>query len=343
VVGAGGGRVQAEQQVRRGGQVAAGPVGLEQQRRGVPGVGPAQQPLPGPGLLRALLDLTEHCRRQRPDVQPAQGGVQRRQHRRRRLGQCLRDSAQHVAQLRHHRGGVLVVAGDVPDDQRGVPVLGDERVVPVPTDLGVGSRRLVAHRNLQTVRLRRGGQQTALQRLRQPPAHPGGLPLGPLRQDPVQRLPGQRRQRLQQLPVGRPPVVPAGGRHRQRPEHCAAGAQRHRRRPLRPGPLVQLGCAREQRQGGRPVGQEVRGAGLRGVHHRQREAERQHRHLSLHVLVQEAGRAQRPDLLGVRLGEDRPAERDIGSTSIAGRWALGKSELVGTRTRCTSEAWLTGS
>ena len=65
----------------------------------------------------------------------------------------VRDAAEHVADLAHRGGRVLVVTGDVADDQRRGAV-DEERVVPVPADGGGGRRRQVAHDDLQVVGLR---------------------------------------------------------------------------------------------------------------------------------------------------------------------------------------------
>ena len=159
-------RCHAEQHVRRPLQQARGPVGLEQQRGRVTGVGPAQDAGGSRHAGRRLLHPGHDRGGQGRDPGLAQCAVERAEH---LVGiaavECRGDAAEHVPQLPRHSGRGPVVAGDVADDERRVTFGGDERVVPVAADLHLLCRGPVADGDLEMLELRGTGQQRPLEAL----------------------------------------------------------------------------------------------------------------------------------------------------------------------------------
>ncbi|GAB2678201.1 hypothetical protein GCM10027194_08010 [Thalassiella azotivora] len=101
------------------------------------------------------------------DAQAAHRVVQPREDLRGRAVGVVADPAQQAADLRHRRRGLRVVSDDVADHEHRRAVGLDERVVPVAADLRGLRGRLVAHRDVEVVGLRRRREEPPLQALRE--------------------------------------------------------------------------------------------------------------------------------------------------------------------------------
>lgn len=111
VVGAVGGGEESEQQVRLAGERLDAPVGVAQQRREVPGVGPGEPPQAACAVLLGLLYAGQDGGGERVDLQAGHLLLERGQDDRRRLLQEVGGRAHEIADAGHGRGGGSVVPG----------------------------------------------------------------------------------------------------------------------------------------------------------------------------------------------------------------------------------------
>ena len=217
---------------------------------------PAQHPPPGGIRRRGLFEGGDQHGGQRAEAQPREGPVGALQRRGRTVAVVVRQGAHGAAQLRHGRGRVDGVPGDVADDQQHRAVRLEEGVVEVPTDERVPARRPVADSDVEVVGARRRGQQTPLQRL-------GDLQLAAVEPGVVQRHPGSAGDLHSRLDLTRRQRGPAaGGDERQRTDGLAVDDQRHE----------------QERAGGQPIpGGPDRLAGQRRTAERRMPAGQLHR------------------------------------------------------------------
>ena len=149
----------------RRGQVDDRAVGQQQHRVRMTGRRPAEPPDARGPLRGVLLDPADQRRRHRRDGQADQRVVDPAQHLGRLLQPVEGDPPDQRLDLAHRRGGLDVVAHDVADDQHGVAVGLQERVVPVAADRHALRRRPVPDGELQVVGLDGRGEQAQLEPL----------------------------------------------------------------------------------------------------------------------------------------------------------------------------------
>src|SRR5690606_12568198 len=125
--------VDAQRQAGVGVQVAGAAVGGDDQRRQVARGGPVQVPAVPVGLDAGEAGGGDRCL-----GDGVQGVVEAVQDQAGRGAVVVEQGAQHVADLRHGRGGLQVVADDVTDDDRAAVVREQQGVVPVPAQVVAG-------------------------------------------------------------------------------------------------------------------------------------------------------------------------------------------------------------
>ena len=227
-----------------------GPVRTTQQWWRVAGAGPAHPP--GPGIGAVLLDPPEHRGRQRLDLQAAHGLVEPAEQRRRTVVAVVGHAAQQVAELAHRRRRRPVVAGR----RRRRPAwwrrTSSRTRRASPRRLGSLAARAGSARRSAATRVRRLGEQAALQGLghllrsdRRGPLRRGGP-------DAHQDLRTLRREHAHQLEFVAAERVLLGPGHGEAADAHVADGQ-GQERPAEPAEVgVHAGHRRVERQARRP-------------------------------------------------------------------------------------------